>query len=272
MITQPGAPRPRARDDANANILSTPTLLTLDNEEARIIVGQNVPFITGQYATTGISSTVQPFQTIERRDVGLLLRVQAADHRGRHGAPGALPGGLARRQSTSPTTPGLVTVEALARILGGRRRPADHRAGRPDPGHVHRRHRQGARSLGDIPVFGALFRYDTRTRTKTNLLMFLKPTVVRTRRAGPRAHVRALRLPAGRAGAQRPRAALVLAGHDVARAAAAGRDARHARQRRRPCRAPAAVPTPWPGCPRRRATPRRRAAAIPSHASSAHLR
>src|SRR5204863_7319544 len=62
--------------DTKANILSTPTLLTLDNEEARIIVGQNVPFITGQYATTGTTATVQPFQTIERRDVGLVLRVR----------------------------------------------------------------------------------------------------------------------------------------------------------------------------------------------------
>ena len=63
-------------NDSTANILSTPTLLTLDNEEARIIVGQNVPFITGQYATTGTTATVQPFQTIERRDVGLVLRVK----------------------------------------------------------------------------------------------------------------------------------------------------------------------------------------------------
>jgi len=62
--------------DANANILSTPTLLTLDNEEARIIVGQNVPFITGQYTTPAANPTVSPFQTIERKDVGLTLRVK----------------------------------------------------------------------------------------------------------------------------------------------------------------------------------------------------
>ena len=62
--------------DANANILSTPTLLTLDNEEARIIVGQNIPFVTGQYATTGSTSTVTPFQTFERHDVGVMLRVK----------------------------------------------------------------------------------------------------------------------------------------------------------------------------------------------------
>jgi general secretion pathway protein D len=62
--------------DANANILSTPTLLTLDNEEAVISVGENVPFITGQYALSGTATTPSPFQTIERRDVGLTLRVR----------------------------------------------------------------------------------------------------------------------------------------------------------------------------------------------------
>ncbi|HYN65109.1 MAG TPA: type II secretion system secretin GspD, partial [Candidatus Limnocylindrales bacterium] len=62
--------------DSNANILSTPTLLTLDNEEARIVIGQNVPFITGQYALSGGATTPTPFQTVERRDVGLTLRVK----------------------------------------------------------------------------------------------------------------------------------------------------------------------------------------------------
>src|SRR5262249_53764216 len=61
---------------ANANILSTPTLRTLDNEEAKIVVGQNVPFITGQYTTAGTGAAVAPFQTVERKDVGLTLRVR----------------------------------------------------------------------------------------------------------------------------------------------------------------------------------------------------
>ncbi|MGH8713353.1 MAG: type II secretion system secretin GspD, partial [Casimicrobiaceae bacterium] len=62
--------------DANTNILSTPNLLTLDNEQANIIVAENVPFITGQYAQTGTTATVTPFQTIERKDVGLILKVK----------------------------------------------------------------------------------------------------------------------------------------------------------------------------------------------------
>ncbi len=80
----------------DANILSTPNLVTLDNEEAKIVIGQNVPFITGSYTNTGVGSTTSPFQTIERKDVGLTLRVQAADRRERHRAHGDLPGELQR--------------------------------------------------------------------------------------------------------------------------------------------------------------------------------
>ncbi|MDE2300008.1 MAG: type II secretion system secretin GspD, partial [Burkholderiales bacterium] len=60
---------------AGTNILSTPNLVTLDNEEAKIVVGQNVPFVTGQYTNTG-TGTTSPFQTIERKDVGITLRIK----------------------------------------------------------------------------------------------------------------------------------------------------------------------------------------------------
>ncbi|MBU3740121.1 MAG: type II secretion system protein GspD, partial [Rhodoferax sp.] len=63
-------------ETGNGNVLSTPNLLTLDNEEARIVIGQNVPFVTGQFTNTGSSNTVNPFQTIERKDVGLTLKVK----------------------------------------------------------------------------------------------------------------------------------------------------------------------------------------------------
>jgi general secretion pathway protein D len=63
--------------NGDGNILSTPNLLTLDNEEAKIVIGQNVPFVTGQYTNNNSSSgSVNPFQTIERKDVGLTLRVK----------------------------------------------------------------------------------------------------------------------------------------------------------------------------------------------------
>jgi general secretion pathway protein D len=161
-----------------ANILSTPTLLTLDNEEARIIVGQNIPLVTGQYATTGGNATVQPFQTIERKDIGVLLRVK----------PQITEGGairlvvyqeVSRIDSTvSTTTTGLVLSkralessvivdDSQVAVLGGLIQ--DSFADGSDRVPV----------LGDLPVLGALFRYDTRSRQKVNLLVFLKPTVVR---------------------------------------------------------------------------------------------
>jgi general secretion pathway protein D len=167
-------------NDTKANILSTPTLLTLDNEEARIIVGQNVPFITGQYATTGTTATVQPFQTIERRDVGLVLRVRPQITEG-----GTVRLGIyqevSRVQDTSAAGP-ILSKRALESsvviddqqivVLGGL---------------IQDTFNDGTEKLpyaGDIPVFGSLFRYDTRQRTKTNLMIFLKPTIVRSTTEG----------------------------------------------------------------------------------------
>jgi general secretion pathway protein D len=163
--------------EAGANILSTPTLLTLDNEEARIIVGQNVPFVTGQYATTGGTQTVQPFQTIERRDIGVLLRVR----------PQITEGGTIRlliyqevsRIDTFTTQQGLVLSKRALEssvivddqqvaVLGGLIQDSFTDGSDRVP------------VVGDIPVIGAFFRYDARKRQKVNLLVFLKPTVVRS--------------------------------------------------------------------------------------------
>ena len=164
--------------NANANILSTPTLLTLDNEEARIIVGQNVPFVTGQFATPAATTNgVVAFQTIERRDVGVLLRVK----------PQITEGGSVR----------LVVYQEVSRVED-RRDPAgiilSKRALESSVviddqqivvlgGLIQDTFSDGSDKIpvaGDVPVFGNLFRYDNRRRSKTNLLVFLKPTVVRT--------------------------------------------------------------------------------------------
>jgi general secretion pathway protein D len=162
--------------DANANVLSTPNILTLDNEEARITIGQNVPFITGQYAQTGSSTTATPFQTIERRDVGLTLRVK----------PQISEGGTVRLQifqevssvqdQTNPA--GIITnkrsIESTVLVddgqivaLGGLVRDATSVGVEKVP------------LLGDIPFLGYLFRYDTRKLSKTNLMVFLRPVVLR---------------------------------------------------------------------------------------------
>jgi general secretion pathway protein D len=163
----------------NANILSTPNLLTLDNEEARILVGQNIPILTGQYATTGSTSTVTPFQTFERRDIGLILRIK----------PQITEGGTIRlvvyqevsRIDNTISTNGagpviskrvlessVVIDDSQIVVLGGL---------------IDDQLTDGSDSiplLGQIPIAGALFRYDARHRVKTNLLVFLKPTVVRS--------------------------------------------------------------------------------------------
>ncbi|HEY0879796.1 MAG TPA: type II secretion system secretin GspD, partial [Zeimonas sp.] len=162
---------------ADANILATPNLLTLDNEEARIIIGQNVPFITGQFTATGTGgASVNPFQTIERRDVGTTLRVR----------PQVSESGTVRLQifqevsSVQDTrlAAGIITNRRAIEsnvlvddgqiiVLGGLIEERIDGAAEKVPG------------LGDVPVVGQLFRYDTRKRVKTNLLVFLRPVVIR---------------------------------------------------------------------------------------------
>ncbi|HEY5365185.1 MAG TPA: type II secretion system secretin GspD [Casimicrobiaceae bacterium] len=159
----------------NANILSTPTILTLDNEEASIVVGENVPFITGQYANTGSTSTVTPFQTIERRDVGLLLRVK----------PQIAEGGtvrinlyqeVSRIESQTASGPILqkrsldstvVVQDGGIAVLGGLMQDELEDNSNAVP------------LAGNIPVLGQLFRYDSRSRVKTNLMIFLRPVILR---------------------------------------------------------------------------------------------
>ena len=162
--------------DSTANILATPNLLTLDNEEAKIVVGQNVPFITGQYAQTGSTTTVTPFQTIERRDVGLTLRIR----------PQITEGGTVRlaiyeevsRVADTSNASGIITnlrsLESTVLIEDGQIIVLG--------GLIQDSQTDGTQKLpflGDVPLVGALFRYDTRARNKTNLMVFLRPTIVR---------------------------------------------------------------------------------------------
>jgi general secretion pathway protein D len=164
----------------DGNILSTPTLLTLDNEEARIVIGQNVPFVTGSFTNTGggNNGSVNPFQTIERKDVGLTLRVK----------PQISENGTVKMQifqevssiqaSSINSATGLITNKRSIEsnvlvddgaivVLGGLLQ--DEYSGNQEkvPG------------LGDVPLFGNLFKAETRSRKKTNLMVFLRPVVVR---------------------------------------------------------------------------------------------
>ena len=162
--------------DANANILSTPTLLTLDNEEAKIIIGQNVPFITGQYAVSGTGATPTPFQTVERHDVGLTLQIK----------PQISEGGTVRLQIYQEVS----SIDDKANAAGviTNKRAVESTVLVDDKqivvigGLIQDTVNDGVQKvpvLGDIPILGGLFRYKTRSHTKTNLMIFLRPTLVR---------------------------------------------------------------------------------------------
>ncbi|HMS80914.1 MAG TPA: type II secretion system secretin GspD, partial [Burkholderiaceae bacterium] len=182
--------------EAGANILATPNLVTLDNEEARIIIGQNVPFITGSFTNTGAAAgAVNPFQTIERRDVGTTLRVR----------PQVAEGGTVRMQifqevssvQDATLAAGLITNKRAIEsnvlvddgqvvVLGGL---IEERVeggvsmvpglGRvPILGNLFRK-----RPASPAPILGNLFRYDNRKRVKTNLLVCLRPVVLRNAEA-----------------------------------------------------------------------------------------
>ena len=163
------------------NILSTPNLLTLDNEEAKIVIGQNVPFVTGQFTNTGGgggNGSVNPFQTVERKDVGLTLRVKPQISENgtvkmaifqevssvQPGSVNSVTGLITNKRSIESNV--LVEDGAII-VLGGLLQ--DEYAGNQEkvPG------------LGDVPVFGNLFKSESRSRKKTNLMVFLRPVVVR---------------------------------------------------------------------------------------------
>ena len=163
----------------DGNVLSTPNLLTLDNEEAKIVIGQNVPFVTGQYTNNNnAAGSVNPFQTIERKDVGLTLRVKPQisengtvklqiyqevsrlDPASINSATGLITNKRSIESSVLVEDGGIV-------VLGGLLQDDFGNSQERVPG------------LGDVPLFGNLFRADSRSRKKTNLMVFLRPVVVR---------------------------------------------------------------------------------------------
>ena len=169
------------QSDVSANILSMPTLLALDNEEARFSGGQTVPVLTGQYANASSNNSVTPFATFDRKEVGLILRVK----------PMITEGGSIRLQlyqevsSVAPSTISGVDAVGLStfnkRVLETSVLADDGQivvlGGLLQEGFTNDQEKVPV--LGDVPVLGQLFRYDTRKRTKTNLMIFLRPTVLR---------------------------------------------------------------------------------------------
>jgi len=164
--------------DSNANVLSTPNLLTLDNEEAKIVVGQNVPFITGTFTPTAGSAS-NPFQTIERKDIGLTLRVlpQVSEA-----------GAVKLRISTeiSSVTRDKALVQSADIITNKRSLDSSVLVDNGDMvvlGGLIQDDQEASLDkvplLGDIPYLGALFKYESRSHKRTNLMIFLRPVVVK---------------------------------------------------------------------------------------------
>ena len=167
------------QSSGDANVLSTPNLLTLDNEEAKIVIGQNVPFVTGQYTNNNTTNgAVNPFQTIERKDVGLTLRVrpQISENgtvkmqiyqevsRLDPASIGSATGLITNKRSIESS---VLVEDGSIVVLGGLLQDDTGNSQEKVPG------------LGDVPLLGHLFRSETRSRKKTNLMVFLRPVVVR---------------------------------------------------------------------------------------------
>ncbi len=161
----------------SANLLSMPSILTLDNEKASILVGQNVPFVTGSFTTSGNNSS-NPFQTIERQDIGINLNV--IPHIGDNGTvrlevsqevssvvPGSVgnSSGLITNKSLINTT--ILADDQQTIALGGLMRDNSTTNQQKVPG------------LSNVPIIGRLFRSDSDNTQKSNLIIFLQPTILR---------------------------------------------------------------------------------------------
>jgi general secretion pathway protein D len=160
--------------DGNTNILSQPSVVTLDNQEATIVVGQNVPFLTGSYTTTTGDAT-NPFQTIQRQDVGITLKITPQINEGNSIK-------MQIDQEISNLTPASTSVD----IIIGKRQITTNVMVDDDQilvlgGLIEDQLRDNEAKipgLGDIPLLGWMFKYKTVDKVKTNLMVFIHPTIL----------------------------------------------------------------------------------------------
>ncbi|MDX1454891.1 MAG: type II secretion system secretin GspD [Gammaproteobacteria bacterium] len=164
--------------NSSTNILSTPSITTMDNEEAEIKVGQEVPFLSGSYANTGQNNSVNPFQTINREEVGISLKVtpQISDSTTivlkieqevsslQQGSQGAVDLITNNRSITTSVVAENNEIIVLGGLIDDQVQEGEQRVP----------------LLGSIPVLGELFRYRTSSKIKRNLMVFLKPSILRT--------------------------------------------------------------------------------------------
>lgn len=164
--------------DVGTNILSTPSLVTIDNKEAEIVVGQNVPFITGSFSGTGSggSNPSNPFTTIQRQDVGLTLKIKPQINEGNaikldvqqevsSLSPSTVGADLITNKRSIKTT--VMVEDGGVVVLGGLIEE------------TLRESEQRVPVLGDIPILGLLFRYNKTTKVKTNLMVFIHPQIMK---------------------------------------------------------------------------------------------
>ena len=166
------------KGDGTTNILSTPTLVTLDNEEAEIVVGQTVPFVTGSFSSTGSSSSpTNPFQTIQRENVGITLKVKPQINEG-DAVQLEIEQTIDSLSSSATSAVDLITNTRLIKtnvivddgqmiVLGGLINDDVRESVQKVP------------FLGDIPLIGWLFSHKSSSKLKQNLMMFLQPTIIR---------------------------------------------------------------------------------------------
>lgn len=160
--------------NTKSNLLSTPSIVTMDNEEAYIVVGQNVPFVTGSVTTN--STGINPYTTVERKDVGVTLKV----------VPHIGEGGTVRLEVEQEVSNVQTSKGQAADLITNKRAIktavlAEHGQTVVLGGLVSddvELSRQGIPGLSSIPYLGRLFRSDSRSNTKRNLLVFIHPTIV----------------------------------------------------------------------------------------------
>ncbi|HFD92621.1 MAG TPA: type II secretion system protein GspD [Gammaproteobacteria bacterium] len=163
--------------DANTNVLSTPTLVTLDNEEAEIVVGQEVPFVTGAFSTVGSSTNpANPFQTIQRKNVGLTLKVKPQINEGNAikldieqsvDSLNASPIAVDLITNTRSVKTSVLVEDGQIIVLGGLISDNLKETVNKTP------------LLSDIPLLGALFTRKSTSKEKTNMMVFIHPTIIR---------------------------------------------------------------------------------------------
>ncbi len=171
--------------DVHTNILSTPSLVTLDNEKAKLISGQKVPFVTGQYTNTGgggissgRSNLINPFQTVNRQQIGLDLEITPQINYGGDTVTLKID---AKNSSIAPSVQGAAGIVTNNREVQSTIIARNHQIivlG----GLISTNLSQSQKKvplLGDIPLLGNLFRYRSSSKTRQNLMIFLRPTILR---------------------------------------------------------------------------------------------